>query len=52
MSTREEYDQEYRVLKQLEGIGRGFDPDPSSPPPELTFVPDTNNVGITPPILR
>jgi hypothetical protein len=49
LSTREEFDQEYRVLKQLEGIGRGFDPDPSSPPPELTFVPDPNNVGITPP---
>ena len=47
LSTREEYDQEYRVLKQLEGIGRGFDP--ASPTPELTIVPDPNNISITHP---
>ena len=47
MNFREEYDQEYRVLKRLDGMGRGFDP--ASPPPELTIIPDPNNISITPP---
>lgn len=47
MDYSSEYDYEYRVIKRLEGIGRGFDP--ASPPPELTIIADSQNIGLTPP---
>jgi hypothetical protein len=46
----EEFDLEYRLKKELQGIGRGFDP--NGPTPELTFIPHPDNLGIAEPNVR
>ena len=46
-SAISEYDQEFRLSKKLDGIGKGFDP--NGPVPELIFVPGIDNISkVTP----
>ncbi len=42
-----EFDLEYRMKKELRGIGRGFDP--KGPVPELTFIPHPDNISLVEP---
>ena len=46
-SATSEYDQEFRLRKKLDGIGKGFDP--NGPVPQLIFVPGIDNISkVTP----
>ena len=46
-SAISEYDQEFRLRKKLDGIGKGFDP--NGPVPQLIFVPGIDNISkVTP----
>ena len=46
----DEYNQEFRLGKRLEGVGRGFDP--NAPVPHLIFEPGIDNISRQPPNIK